>query len=133
MQSRDINQICHTYSEDIWVHILRVGVVYPIYLICGYITYTMHCLMTICIGTRSAGDLPTVLPLAGYGAQVPLVQAKELLHSQENFPHCELSNYASRRSRTRDTVKPSVCVCVYSSRNCSTVAIRQKLIASIGF
>ena len=49
--------------------------------------------------------------------------------------------YASRRSRTRDTVKLSVCVsvclsvcvCVYSSYNCSTVAMRRKLTASIGF
>ncbi len=34
--------------------------------------------------------------------------------------------YASRRSRTRDTVKLTVkcvCVCVYSSCNCSTVAM----------
>ncbi len=39
--------------------------------------------------------------------------------------------YASRRSRTRDTVKLTVClcvcVCVYSSCNCSTVAMRRKL------
>ena len=51
------------------------------------------------------------------------------------------NNYASRRSRTRDTVKLtvcvsvclSVCVCVYSSYNCSTVTMRRKLTASIGF
>ncbi len=48
-------------------------------------------------------------------------------------------NYASRRSRTRDTVKLTVCVCVcvcvcvYSSCNWSTVAMQQKLTASIGF
>ena len=47
------------------------------------------------------------------------------------------SIYASRRSRTRDTVKLTVCVCVCvcvcSSCNCSTVAMRRKLTASIGF
>ncbi len=51
------------------------------------------------------------------------------------------SNYASRRSRTRDTVKLTVCVCVClclclcvcSSCNCSTVAMQRKLTASIGF
>ncbi len=51
-------------------------------------------------------------------------------------------NYASRRSRRRDTsvcvclsVCLSVCVCVSvcSSCNCSTVAMRRKLTASIGF
>ncbi len=45
--------------------------------------------------------------------------------------------YASRRSRTRDMVKLTVCVCVcvsvYASCNCSTVAMQQKLTASIGF
>ncbi len=37
--------------------------------------------------------------------------------------------YASRRSRTRDTVKLTVCVyvSVCSSCNCSTVAMRRKL------
>ncbi len=30
-------------------------------------------------------------------------------------------------------VKLTVCVCVYSSSNCSTVAMRRKLTASIGF
>ncbi len=45
-------------------------------------------------------------------------------------------NYASRHSRTRDAVKLTVCVSVClscSSCNCSTVAMRQKLTASIGF
>ena len=57
-----------------------------------------------------------------------------------NIIFCELLNtaytyacYTSRRSRTRDTVKLSVCLCVYSSCNCSTVAMRRKLTASIGF
>ncbi len=44
------------------------------------------------------------------------------------------SNYASRSSRTRDTDCVCVCVCVsvYSS-NYSTVEMRRKLTASIGF
>ncbi len=37
--------------------------------------------------------------------------------------------HASRRSRTRDTVKQTVCVCIPC--NCSTVAMRRKLTASI--
>ncbi len=40
------------------------------------------------------------------------------------------NNYASRHSRTRDTVKLTVCVCVYYSCNCSTVAMLRKLTAS---
>ncbi len=59
---------------------------------------------------------------------------KMLLEQHISFtkvPFNLCTHYASRCSRTRDTVK--LTVCVYSSCNCSTVAMRQKLTASIGF
>ncbi len=63
------------------------------------------------VGTRSAGDLPAVPPLAGHGAQVPLVQTKKLLHSQENFAHCK-SN--------RDTYTSSIlCTMTFDLYRCS--------------
>ncbi len=51
---------------------------------------------------------------------------------ERHHHHYLLTDYASRRSRTRDAVKLTrLCVCVYSSCNCSAVAMRRKLTASI--
>ncbi len=62
-----------------------------------------------------------------------------LIHRSTKFCIFSSGFYASRRSRRRDMVKLTVCVCVCvclcvcSSCNCSTVVMRRKLTASIGF
>ncbi len=52
---------------------------------------------------------------------------KTLAIMERDRKACRNSYYASRRSRRRDTVKLTVCVCVFSSCNCSTVALRLEL------
>ena len=69
LRSRGISQICHTYSEDMhpiypplpwllrggWVHILLLGVVYPIYV-------HVHFFVLVCTCTNIKHELIWCIP-----------------------------------------------------------------------
>ncbi len=97
------------------------------------------------MGYQPMAAPPPAPPVGPPAPPPPPVAASKCYHNIIIHGYTVAAFYASRRSRTRDTVKLtvcvcvcvcvclSVCVCVCSSCNCSTVAMRRKLTASIGF
>ncbi len=103
-----------------------------------HIIFPVNCIIIICYTVKRTRDTDT--PMGVHSTKASKMDYSNVVQRMMVRYLFDLRigpiNYASRRSRARDTVKLTVCACVclsVCSSNCSTVAMRRKLTGSIGF